>query len=361
MEDTTMARRGNSVIGIDLGKHVFKGVLLQRKGDDRFVLTSYASREVPEELKTPEDLAQQLKLLFKDLGGKAKGCAIAISDPESLLRIIEQPDTPIDLLRNALRLNGLAVLNQECKDFVLDCTPVTEGQNGNGSNGSNGDHEMAGQNGVAKTKYLVGGMLRPTVKQISEACTKTRVPADILQLAPVCSFNAFEFAYPEIFANDAFLLLDMGHLQSTVLIGSKKELVLVRSIDYGGKALTQALTADGALDANAARVMMQEGDAGMAEICRSSLTRLATEVRNSIGFYEGQHEQNIHRIFVSGGLARTETILQNLSDELSLPCEIWDPLETCEVALPPAKRQALPNEFVSLNVACGAAFEYLRN
>ena len=355
-----MARRGNSVIGIDLGKHVFKGVFLQRKGDDRFVLTSYASREVPEELTSPEELAQQLKLLFKDLGGRAKGCAIAISDPASLLRIIEQPNTPIDLLRNALRLNGLAVLNQECKDFVLDCAPVTESTNGNGTNGAAHD-EMAGQNGVSKTKYLVGGMLRPTVKQISEACTKMRVPADILQLAPVCSFNAFEFAYPEIFANDAFLLLDMGHLQSTVLIGSKKELVLVRSIDYGGKALTQALTADGALDADAARLMMQEGDPGMAEICRSSLTRLATEVRNSIGFYEGQHEQNIHRIFVSGGLARTETILQTLSDELSLPCEIWDPLETCEVALPPEKRQALPNEFVSLNVACGAAFEYLRN
>ncbi len=360
-----MARRGNSVIGIDLGKHVFKGVLLQRKSDERFILTSYASREVPEDIATPEDLAQQLKLLFTDLGGSAKGCAIAISDPSSLLRIIEQPSTPIDLLRNALRLNGLAVLNQECKDFVLDCAPVVEEANGNGTNGTNGNGAAepadAHSNGVSKTKYLVGGMLRPTVKQISEACSKTRIAADILQLAPVCSFNAFEFAYPQIFANDAFLLLDMGHLQSTVLIGSKKELVLVRSIDYGGKALTQALTADGALDANAARVMMEEGDAGMAEICRGSLNRLATEVRNSIGFFEGQHEQSIHRIFVSGGLARTETILQTLSDELGLPCEIWDPLESCEVALPPAKRQALPHEFVSLNVACGAAFEYLRN
>jgi Tfp pilus assembly PilM family ATPase len=360
-----MARRGNSVFGIDLGKHVFKGVLLQRKGDDRFVLTSYASREVPEELNSPEELAQQLKLLIKELGGSAKGCAIAVSDPSSLLRIIEQPNTPIDLLRNALRLNGLAVLNQECKDFVLDCAPViAEETNGNGANGANGhatNSDFNGENGVPKTKYLVGGMLRPTVKQISEACGKTRVAADILQLAPVCSFNAFEFAYPEIFSKDAFLLLDMGHLQSTVLIGSKKELVLVRSIDYGGKALGQALTADGALDANAARLMMQEGDPGMADICRSSLVRLANEVRNSIGFFEGQHEQSIQRIFVSGGLARTETILQTLSDELSLPCEIWDPLETCEVALPPAKRQALPNEFVSLNVACGAAFEYLRN
>ena len=356
-----MAKRGNSVIGIDLGKHVFKGVLLQRKGDSRYVLTSYASREVPEDMNTAEELAQQLKLLFKDIGGSAKGCAIAISDPSSLLRIIEQPETPVDLLRQALRLNGLAVLNQECKDFVLDCAPVgANGSNGHGTNGSANGHAPV-TNGVAQKKYLVGGMLRPAVKQISEAMSKTRVAADILQLAPICSFNAFELAYPEIFANDTFLLLDMGHLQSTVMIGSKKELVLIRSIDYGGKSLTQALTADGALDATAAQLMMNEGDQGMADICRSSLTRLAMEVRNSIGFFEGQHEETIHRIFVSGGLARTETILQTLSDELSLPCEIWDPLETCEVALPAAKRQALPNEFVSLNVACGAAFEYLRN
>ncbi len=365
MDASIMARRGNSVFGIDLGKHVFKGVLLQRKGDDRFVLTSYASREVPEDLTTPEELAQQLKLLLKDLGGSAKGCAIAVSDPESLLRIVEQPNTPIDLLRNALRLNGLMVLNQECKDFVLDCAllspEATNGSRTNGSANGAGEAPAPAANGNAKNKYLVGGMLRPTVKQISEACSKSRVSADILQLAPVCSFNAFEFAYPETFAKEAFLLLDMGHLQSTVMIGSQRELVLVRSIDYGGKALTHALTADGALDASAARVMMQEGDAGMAEICRASLARLATEVRNSIGFFEGQHEQSIHRIFVSGGLARTETILQTLSDELGLPCEIWDPLETCEVALPPAKRQALPHEFVSLNVACGAAFEYLRN
>lgn len=352
-----MAKRGNSVIGIDLGKHVFKGVVLHRKSDSRYVLTSYASREVPDDLASADDLAQQVKLLLKDLGGTAKGCAVAVSDPASLLRIIEQPDTPVDLLRNALRLNGLAVLNQECKDFVLDCAPVSaNGTNGHAANGS-----ASSSNGIVQKKYLVGGMLRPTVKQISEAMSKTRVAADILQLAPICSFNAFELAYPDIFANDTFLLLDMGHLQSTVLIGSKKELVLVRSIDYGGKSLTKALTADGALDENAARLMMQEGDGGMAEICRTSLARLATEVRNSIGFFEGQHEESIHRIFVSGGLARTETILQTLSDELSLPCEIWDPLEMCEVALPANKRQALPNEFVSLNVACGAAFEYLRN
>ncbi len=355
-----MAKRGNSVIGVDLGKHSFKGVVLQRKGDSRYVLTNYFSHEVSKELTSADDLAQELKLLLKELGGSGKACALAVSDPDALLRIVEQPDTPVELLRGALRFNGLMVLNQDTKEFVLDCARVAPSRNGSETNGDSGSGNVQVATGTT-TKYLVAGMLRTNVKQITEAVAKTRATAESLQLAPVCSFNAFEFAYPEVFAHEAFLLLDMGHLQTTVLIGSKNELVLVRSIDYGGKCLMQALTADGALDTDAARTLLAQSDPGMVDICRSSLLRLAMEVRNSIGFFEGQREESIQRIFVSGGLARTELVLQALSDELGLPCEIWDPLERCEVALPAAKRQALPNEFVSLNVACGAALEYLRN
>ena len=352
-----MAKPASSVIGIDLGKHVFKSVLLQRKGDQRYVLTNYASRVVPDDLNTPETLAAQLKLLLKEMGGSAKACAIAASDPDSLLRIIEQPTTPVELLRSALKLNGLAVLNQECKDFVLDCAPVSAVALAPVTP-SGEVADSAPRSG--KTRYLVGGMLRPAVKQISEAMAKTKRPLNVLQLAPICSYNAFEFAYPEVFAHEAFLLLDMGHEQSTVLIGNKTELALVRRIDYGGKIFSEDLAAHGAVDPTAARLLVEQGDAGMTDICRTSLFRLATEVRNSIGFFEGQQEESIHRIFVSGGLARNEMILQVLSDELSLPCEIWDPLESCEVALPPAKRQSLAQEFVSLNVACGAAISCLK-
>src|SRR5256714_5374784 len=358
-----MAKRADSVVEIDLGKHVLKGVALRRKGDSRFILTSFASRPVPEDFASAEDLSRELKQLLRELGGSAKACAFAVSDPSTILRIIEQPDTPLDLLRNALRLNGLAVLNQECKDFVLDVAPVAGfADRESETESSAGGTKTAVQAGVVtQTKYLVGGMLRSQVKQIVAAANKIRLSAELLQVAPVCSFNAFEFAYPEIFSNEAFLLLDMGHLQSTVLIGSKSELVLVRSIDYGGKALMQALTAEDALDADAAWMMIQQGDEGMTEICRGSLARLGMEVRNSIGFFEGQREEQIKRIFVFRGLARGGTRFSALYDGVRLPCEIWDPLETCEVAVPAAKRQALPNEFVSLNVACGAAFEYLRS
>src|SRR5437016_13063039 len=118
-----MAKRTDSVVGIDLGNHVLKGVALRRKGDSRFILTSFATRPVPEEFDSADDLSRELKQLMRDLGGGAKACAFAVSDPTTILRIIEQPDTPVNMLRMALRLNGLAWLNQSWKDFILTVAP----------------------------------------------------------------------------------------------------------------------------------------------------------------------------------------------------------------------------------------------
>src|SRR5438045_4444800 len=108
---------------------------------------------------TADDVAQHIKQLLKDLGGYTKSCALAVSEPGSLLRIIEQPNTPPALLRNALRYNGLSMLNQDCKDFVLDVASISNGISG--ANGTAGE----GQGAVAvqvqapattQTRYLVG-------------------------------------------------------------------------------------------------------------------------------------------------------------------------------------------------------------
>src|SRR5438270_11638586 len=144
-EEHSMARRGNSVIGIDLGKRSYKAVLLSKKSETRYVLTSFASHDVPEDLATPDAIAQQLKQLLRELGGQTRNCDIAVSEPGSLLRILEHPSTPPELLRNALRYNGLSMLNQDCKDFVLDVASISNGISGaNGTTGQ-GEGAVAGQ------------------------------------------------------------------------------------------------------------------------------------------------------------------------------------------------------------------------
>src|SRR5436189_6253806 len=108
-----MAKRGNSVIGVDLGKRAYKAVLLNRKSETRYTLSSFASHEVREGVTTADYIAQHMKQLFKYLGSFITGCAPAVSAPGSRLSSIEPPKTPPVHLRHALRYNELTMLKQE--------------------------------------------------------------------------------------------------------------------------------------------------------------------------------------------------------------------------------------------------------
>jgi len=343
-----MAKALTSVIGVDLGRYSLKSVLLQRKSGNRFVVTHYASHVLSGPVETADSLGQELKSLFKSMGGSAKACAVGVSSPDALIRIIEQPETPVNLLRDALRLNGMALLNQDCKDFVLDCDriPTTE---------QSADPEVAG-----RKRYLVGGLPRAQVSMVGSALENNGANVGAMQLAPICAFNAFAFAFPEIFNEQAFFLIDIGHTNSTVMVGSKCELILVRSIDFGGKALLEALTALTGEERDAVLQALENEDEVVVEYTRVALAALVREIQNSIGFLEHRHEETISRIFVSGGPAKSPALLKVLSDELALPCESWSAAGKCESALPAGRADDFAREALDLNVACGAAAELLK-
>ncbi len=306
--------------------------------------------------QTGEQLAAELKLALKELGGaSARQCAVAVSSSDSLIRIIEQPETPREILRDAIRLNGLSLLNQDVKEFVLDCEKIPSATEPAPKGAGNAVTP------VAPVKYLVAGVPRTRVQLIDHAFqTFRRGSVYNIQLASVCTFNAFEFSNPDAFANEAFLLVDIGHQNSTVTVGVKKELVIVRAIDYGVNNLRDFLLANCTSKTIDPFQALQAGDDIASENARLSLAALVREIASSIGFFEGRREENITKVYVSGGGARLKPLLTILGEELHIPCEAWNPFNTCEFALPAGRKEKLADDFVSLNVACGAAAEALR-
>jgi type IV pilus assembly protein PilM len=344
-----MAKAPTSVIGVDLGRYSLKSVLLQRKGGNRYVLTHCASQVVDAPAETAEALGQQVKALLKEMGGSAKACAIAVSSPDALIRIIEQPETPTEIMREALRLNGMALMNQDCREFVLDCDRIA-------SHGASGEADALG-----RKRYLVGGLPRAHVTLVGGAIQHAGNDVSVMQLAPICNFNAFEFAYEEVFNNQAFFLVDLGHTSSTVMVGMKRELILVRNIEFGGKALVEALIGLSGEGREAVLQALEHEDEVMVEFARVSLNALVREIQNSIGFLEHRHEETVQKIYVSGGPAKSQTLLKVISEELRLPCESWSAVSKCESALPANRSAALAQPSIDWNVACGAAAELLKN
>jgi Tfp pilus assembly PilM family ATPase len=351
-----MAKSLSSAIGVDLGRYSLKSVLLQKKGGSRYLLTHFASIPVNESLeRTPESVAMQIKALVKQMGGSAKGTAVAVSSPDAMVRIIEQPETPPEILRDALRLNGTTLLNQECRNFVLDCVDCEKApaapaaQPGHGASGP-----------AAQRRYLVAGLPRAEVAQLSQVFELGGLGnVAAVQLAPVTVFNAFEFAQKEIFESQAFFLIDFGHLSSTMMIGARGELALIRSVDFGGKSLAEALCGLSGESPETVMAALAHDDEVMVEYARMALMALTREIGSSIGFYEGHHEETISQVWVSGGLARNGTLLRLLGEELRMPCQPWMAAERCEIHVASSKRAQFAEEMLDYSIACGAAAQLL--
>jgi type IV pilus assembly protein PilM len=349
--DLQMAKSLSAIIGIDLGRHSIKSVLMQRKGQ-RLAVTNYGVLNTGEELITVDQQCDALNELLSKMGGSGKSCVVAVSSNDALLRIIEQPRMEPSLLRNALRINDMALLNQSVRNYVLDCDRIRPACNPPAKDSADSPN--------ATVPYLVGGLPRERVGYLNEAFSRLKWSLSAIQLAPVCSFNAFEFAKPEVFQNEAFIIVDIGHLSTTVTVGVKGELILIRTVEYGGATLMEALVTSSGNDREYCVMALEQWDQVTVDHARISLSTLTRELSSSIGFFEGRREETISRIFVSGGPIRSTAILKIMTEELHMPVEAWHPFEQCETLVSEARTRGFAEDFVNLNVACGAAVEQLK-
>jgi len=353
-----MAKIPSSAIGIDIGRYTMKAVALTRRGNGRLVLTHFATRELGAEPRTVDAVAANLKALLGQLGGKGKVCAIAVSPGDSFLRIIEQPDMPAQSLRDSLRYTSQTLLNQDCRDFVLDCDRIGSVVQPEG--GENGSAVVAPAQPLAR--YLVGGVPRLYVRMLFEACKRAKIPPTSLQLAPVATLNAFEHAHEATFSRQAFVLANMGHGSSTVIVGVKGELVVFRVLEYGGRQFVEEMAGQATPGPGLEAIVqkLQEDDPALWEAARLSLTELIRSISSSIGFVEARHEELIPRIYLEGGLARIPQVPSLLTEELQLPCETWSPFAKCDIEVPKDRLALLTAEMPMLAAAFGAAAALLQ-
>jgi hypothetical protein len=88
---------------------------------------------------------------------------------------------------------------------------------------------------------------------------------------------------------------------------------------------------------------------------------VAKERHDSTQFFEMQHDLKVTQVYVSGGSARSQFILQRLEEELEVPCESWNPTRSLQINLPANKVNDLEYESPQLAVAIGAGLGTLNS
>ncbi len=342
-------KKRDQILAIDLGGRTTKAVNLQRKADG-FVLCSFALLDAPiyEKAFSADLLAEHLKSVCQVLDAKTKNVAIAIGVNESIVRHADLPQMPVEDMRQILRNNTKNYLQQDLPGYVFDCyiIPPRSLQKG---------PEKGKPPGAQKQKVLVAGAKRQLLDEMQTAIKNTGMLADHIIPGLVGPVNAFEMAMPEVFSKEVVALVDMGFKGTTICLLQEGELILSRVVAIGGDRLSNGLAESlGISYAEAEGIKV-----GMPTEVQSQLEGLVLplgrELRASIDFFEHQQDKTVTQVFISGGSARSEFIVNALQTELMVECKGWNPTSFLQTALPPQQLADIEHVAPQLAVAIGAA------
>jgi type IV pilus assembly protein PilM len=350
---SSQTKKRDQIVAIDLGTRTTKAVHLQRKGE-RFSLVNYTILDTPgsDKAPTPEALAEHLKAVAHDLkASRVKQVTLALGVTESLLRQVEVPLMPVSDIRQMLKFNSKTYLQQDLSDHVFDCYCLPMSQIKPTADKSSESRAAA----TAKMRVMVGGAKRQIVDNLAAAVKNAGLIADVIIPGLLGPANAFEVCEPENFTKEVVALVDIGFKNTTITILSAGEMMLHRVVALGGDRITAGL-------AEAMNISYAEADGikvGMPSEVQQSLETvlnpLGRELRASIDFFEHQNDKTVTQVFLSGGSARGELVVQCLQNELMVPCKSWNSARFLELALSPEKMGEIEHIAPQLTVAIGAA------
>jgi type IV pilus assembly protein PilM len=345
------ARKRDQIIAIDLGGRSTKAVHLQRRGD-RFALTDYviidaASHEKP---VAPDVLGEHLKEISRRLNTKCRHVTLALGVNDTVFKQTELPlMAPADL-RQMLKYNTKSYLQQDLPDHVFDSHYVLGAQSAKPADGA-----RSAPPGTQKQKAIVGGAKRQTIEDVSTAIKNAGfIPEQVVPslIGPV---NAFELAEPEAFAKDVVAVVELGFKHSTIVILNAGEIMLSSVVAIGGDQFTNGLAEQLGTSYQEAENIKIGMPGEVQEKLEPVIQPLGRELRASIDFFEHQQDATVSKVYLSGGSARSEFVVQTLQNELTVSCEVWSPLKSLQMGLPPEKMGEMEQVSPQLTVAIGAA------
>ncbi len=334
---------------MDLGARTTKAVQVIRKGQG-FELTNFACKDTPTADKGlgAEALAEHLKRVLQAVSAKSKRIVLVIGLGESLLRHAELPLIPVSDMRLMLKFNSKNYLQQDFPDHAFDChlLPLLN---------PNAPEGEAGKAPPTKGRVLVGAAKNSALAHYQHAAKLAGLTLDMLVPSAITPANAFEMAQPEIFQKETVALVDLGHENSSISILKHGELILFRVVAIGSKKITSGLAESmGVTVAEAEGIKVGLPDEVQVAM-QSLLMPLGRELRASIDFIEHQQDKAVSQVFMSGGSARSQFIVETLQSELMVQSQAWDPTRFMTKALPPEQMGEIEQVAPQLTIAVGGA------
>jgi type IV pilus assembly protein PilM len=348
------SRKRDQIVAVDLGSRITKAVHVQRRGQS-FVLSEYALVDAPiyEKTLSAELLTEHLKAVTHALHAKPKLVSLTVGVSEAMVRTVEMPAMPADDMRMVLKHNSRNYLQQDFANYLYDCHVLSNGVQ------AKPPAPAKGQPAAQKQRVLVAGARKQIVQDFTEGAKNAGLAVDQIVPGLVGPVNAFEKALPEIFANQVVGLVDIGFRNSAICILDRGELLLSRVVAIGGDRLTSDLCDSMKISYAEAEGIKLGMPGEVQSHLEMTLVPLGRELRASIDFFEHQHDTAVSQVYVTGGTARSEFLVERLQQELMVECKVLNPVRFLQLEVGKEKEPEVAQVAPQLATALGTALAAL--
>lgn len=351
-----------NVIAIDVGLHSLKAVFLSGSPRSpvlsRVAMTPQTAMSQSIQQASEKAVATQLKDLVGQLKAGSGECHMSFNSPSAVLRYVETPFYPQSDLRASLRLNHQTYLRQNFENYTFDGVCLFQDADQSAKEKKPKDRKTEVDKTFKKGKTLIAGLPSMEVMIFYMAAKRAGLQPQSLSLSPLSVINGYECANPASFQQEAVLLLDIGHLSSSLTIVHQGSVFLTRIINLGGKNVLDHLAQSQGSEAAALEAERQGGEA-LGQAIQASLGPMMREVHSSVNFFERNTETDLKKIVLSGRLVMAPVAVSVIQKEVGFSCEVASPAQGVKNSLPAGQRELFEQNQTAFAVSMGTAFAAL--
>lgn len=321
-------------VGLDVGSHTIKCILLEKRGFNRVELLHAEAVEISPEAGSRESgdgtdvKVNAIRKAMERIPVHRSKVVTSVGGVSTAIRQVELPRMSGKELSSSVNLWSRNYIPFDIKEVQLD-------------------YQVFGfDKSSRKIRLILVAVIKDHIQQHVDLLHEANIDPVLIDVNPLAVMNALLFN-EEIGEDEWIIVLDVGDRNTTLCIYSEAGQYFVRNLMISGNDFTRDIQRNLALPyGDAERYKRGEliapergGDSrSLVEIIKPSLDALIKEVRRSLTYYENQaRTKGFSQIILTGGSAQMKGLAQYLGENLGLPIKIFDPftrIETGEFTVP---------------------------
>jgi type IV pilus assembly protein PilM len=355
---------GNDMaVGVDVGTKSVKTVVLKKEGD-KVILKNYSIARTEEPLikigqtgVINDFTGSVVREALEEAGIKERQINVAIPSFTSLIITIEVSRIAGKEFEAAIRREVSKYIPVKIEDVVYDWQIIDESQlSGAGTEEEKNDvGQVTAKKAGGMVKILVIAIMKEISRRYDEVFSANKLAINLLEIDSISLTRALTHNKAGV-----YLILDIGHETTNILVASQQGVLMNRTIDVGGDKMTQVIADSMKIDFKRAEQIKREQGVNVAVtgqaggVLTTVLSIITGEIKKTIQLFKTDFsDADINKILLSGGSASMIGLRELIQQQSGIETSVGNALEG--IAFVPEIKDVLLHNAPSLTIAIGLA------